>query len=374
MKLIFDARLMANQYTGLARYTGALLKALIETATNPTFKISVLLHTDVSWRDNIHYQAIAPLLDKKNREVIEIPTAPLSVRQHLSVASHVNRYRADHYFYPHFDVPLGITPPTTFVVHDLIPLIVPNYIGRFSWLKKQYFSQMLKLNVKNAKQCFAVSNATRKDLIHLIGSKHSEKISVAGEGSVLPDSLKDYPLPLELSSIEKYLLYVGDRRPHKNLRRVIDLFALLRNHHGYRGNLVLIGSTQNYDFDLDVYIANRTDVRVAGHVSDEDLAACYAHADALIFLSDYEGFGLPVVEAARYNRKMLLSDGGALSEIAPSDTCILPRTMPLEDAADRAAHYLSCDSPVDYSGYNQRFSWIKAARTIFPEAYSDLDM
>jgi glycosyltransferase involved in cell wall biosynthesis len=171
-----------------------------------------------------------------------------------------------------------------------------------------------------------------------------------------------------------YLLYVGDRRPHKNIRRVIDLFVALKDQHGYSGALVLVGNRRNYGFDVEQYVDGRDDVVIAGNVSDKDLSWYYKHTDGLVFLSEYEGFGLPVIEAATFNRKIVVSDGGSLAEIAPASACVVPRGQPVAKAALKVAAYLADNSLTDLTDYLGKFAWTRAARQIFPQAYPDAEL
>lgn len=369
MRILFDARHIAAQYTGLGRYTASLLQALLETYTRPGLELEVLLHDGVDWSGNFHHASIAGFAARGRCVISRAPAAPISLRQQWSMARWVNARGGDAYFYPHFDPPLGVRMPMTFVVHDLLPLVVRDYVQRLAWAKRLYFAQIIRAAVRRARHCFTVSRTTREDVLGLVGDRFAAKVSYAYEAPVLaPVDARAAGLPAGVT--RPYLFYVGDRRPHKNLPRIIGLFRLLRERHGYPGTLVIAGSTRNYGTDVDALIGQSADIRVLGNVSDTELGALYAGTDALVFLSEYEGFGLPVVEAARYDRPMILSDGGSLAEIAPADACVLPRTLGLEAAAARAAAYLRPGRALDHSAYLAGFSWEHTARVLFPDAYA----
>jgi glycosyltransferase involved in cell wall biosynthesis len=370
MKIVFDARPMASQFSGLGRYTGSLLSALLDSYTNSSIEVIALLDSKHHWDDNLHFSSLTGYLKSGGCSVVYVDAPSISLKQHFTVSKAVKRIKPDYYFYPHFDLPFGIEANTTFVIHDLIPLIVPGYVQSYAWAKRLYFKQMIKHGVMNAARCVAVSETTRKDVLDVVGDRFANKVDVVYEGSVLGSS-NDVGHHKPVIGVDMpYLLYVGDRRPHKNLPRIVDLFIKLKDFHDYPGQLVLAGSKQNYGFDLDKYIEGRSDIKVLSNVSDNQLIDLYRSTDALIFLSEYEGFGLPVVEAARFGRKMILSDGGSLPEIAPEDACILERYLSLEEAANRAASYLAQNTLPSYMDYNDRFSWEKSARAIFPYAYN----
>lgn len=367
MKLVFDARHIGQPFTGLGRYAASLLGALLDSADAPGLAVDVLLHRGPDWAGNFHFQALRRHIDAGRCQLRWVDVPPFTLRQHWALARAVNQGGGDLYFYPHFDPPLGVTLPTVFVVHDLIPLLVPGYVQRLAPAKRWYFRQMIRLAVRRAQRCIAVSETTRDDVLRLVGARLADKVSVAYEGPVLDRSAAAAATAVPVDG--PYLLYVGDRRPHKNLRRVIDLHAALQHDHGYGGRLLLVGSRQNHGFDVDAYLAGRPGVAVLGNVSDAELLALYARCDALVFLSAYEGFGLPVVEAAQFDRRTILSDGGALPEIAPPSALVLPRDLPVDAAAARAADYLTRPQTIDHTQFNARFSWERAARSIFPSAY-----
>lgn len=370
MRLVFDARHMAMQYTGLGRYTGSLLLALLDGCTPGRLQIDVLVHADADDSAGRYLNAVSQLAADGRCTIQAIDAAPFGARHHVAVAHWVNRRGADRYFYPHFDLPLGLRVPSTFVVHDLIPLLVPGYVRRQVWLKQRYFSWMVRSGVRRASNCIAVSETTRRDVLALVGARYAAKVSVAVEGPTLGGNVAEARLAPSMAVHQPFLLYVGDRRPHKNLQRTLELFVALRDVHGYPGKLLLAGSTMNHGFDVEGFVAGRSDVVVLGNVSDDDLMGLYATTDALVFLSAYEGFGLPIVEAARFHRRMVVSDGGALAEIAPPHACVLPRDLPVSEAASRVAAYLARSAVVDCSDFNARFSWNRAARQIFPEAFA----
>jgi glycosyltransferase involved in cell wall biosynthesis len=372
MRLIFDARHMQNSFTGLGRYTGSLLVALLSSYSAKNFDVVVLVNEIHNPYDCALLSRVLALQERERCTVHFFKTSPYSLAQQWQLAGKVNRLGGDYYFYPHFDLPLGIRAKSIFVVHDLLPLLVDGYVQKHKLLKQFYFKAAIRHAMRRCDRCIADSENTREDLIGLVGKRFSNRIEMAYLGPVLESSSHVSESKCDLSDGDvqaKFLLYVGDRRPHKNLPRVMDLFMALKSNGGYSGELVIAGSMHNYGFDLDQYVAGKDGIRFVGNVSDESLARLYAATDALVFLSEYEGFGLPVVEAARYARKMILSDGGSLAEIAPPWACVIPRNTRLENATKIASNYLAANFDINPTEYNSRFDWELTARKIFPEAY-----
>ena len=96
---------------------------------------------------------------------------------------------------------------------------------------------------------------------------------------------------------------------------------------------------------------------------DATLVALYQRMDALIFLSKYEGFGLPVVEAGLFNKKMIISDGGSLPEIAPPWAYVLANEAELQNFTHQIRDYL--EGPVSLEeNYVNKFTWYAAAQRV----------
>jgi glycosyltransferase involved in cell wall biosynthesis len=118
----------------------------------------------------------------------------------------------------------------------------------------------------------------------------------------------------------RVLLSASAKRPHKNLLRLLDAHALLGSGAGgARPVLVLPGYATPHEDELRARAAalgTSDDVRFVGWVSDADMEGLYALADAFVFPSLYEGFGLPVLEAMARGVPVACSDRSSLPEVA----------------------------------------------------------
>lgn len=369
MRLVYDGRPVGWPLSGLGRFAGDLLLALLDSGLRPDVRIILLAPDLAASEGNPYLTSVEPYIRQGRCVVHHVSTPAISVAQQWTIPRFLRNVGGDLYFYPHFDVPYRVSIPFVFVVHDLTPLKVPGYVRSQPLLKKEYFKSRVRTGLNAALRCVAVSATTKQDMLDEFGAKWEEKIEVSYEGSSLDPERASGEARSSLGVEGQYLLYVGTRRPNKNLRFMIDVFAEMRRL-GYRGQLVMAGSTQDFGFDVNHYAAPVGGVRMLGVVSDEQLASLYAGMDSLLFLSKYEGFGLPIVEAARFGRRMIVSDGGALAEIAPESACVIPLRSEPSTAAAMAMTYLqSTPCQVDLSSYCETFSWRSVARAIFREAY-----
>jgi len=358
MKVIFDARMISYPYTGLGRFSGELLIELLELARVKGDKYLVLL-----WNHNLinnkYVNKIEEFRSSGVCEILFVDCKPVGITQHFKLKKFLTTECGDIYIHPHFDLPIFASIPSICFIHDLFPTKVKGYMVKNAFLKKIYFRLMLRVVSIKAKYIYAVSETTKNDFLQDVGVKFLNKVGVCLEGPIVrmsPDHI------LKKLQDNNFLLYAGDRRPHKNIRKIIDLFILLKKN-GYKGSLLLVGATKNYDFDVDEYIKNIDGVKIIGHVNDSELLNLYLQMDALVFLSKYEGFGLPVVEAGLLRKKMIISDGGALNEISPKWAYRLRLNAEIEDEAYKILEYLRSTLEID-ENYGSDYRWDSVANRV----------
>jgi glycosyltransferase involved in cell wall biosynthesis len=169
-----------------------------------------------------------------------------------------------------------------------------------------------------------------------------EKIDVVPHGVRLPDAHRPATDPqqlraqLDISADRRVILSASAKRPHKNLLRLLDAHALLPA--ADRPVLVLPGYPTPHEDDLKARataLGTTADVRFLEWVGDADMDGLYALADAFVFPSLYEGFGLPVLEAMARGLPTATSDRSSLPEVTgdagllfdPTDVTAIATTM-----------------------------------------------
>lgn len=116
---------------------------------------------------------------------------------------------------------------------------------------------------------------------------------------------------------ERFVLFVGNFNPRKNLERLIAAFDRMKRESGLPHELVIAGG-QGWKFDRDAAlagIASKAAVRFIGYIPDADMPALYSAAELFAFPTLYEGFGIPVVEAQKCGTPVLASNVSALPEV-----------------------------------------------------------
>ena len=173
-----------------------------------------------------------------------------------------------------------------------------------------------------------ISESTRRDLLAYQPDRRPDRtlvIPLAAEPFFHPVAdpavLADTRLRLGIPAEAPYFLSVSTLEPRKNFETVIRAFAaFVRDNPARPANLVLVGNAGWQTHPLFDALGQqdaelRARIFTTGYVADADLAALYAGATAFIYLSLYEGFGLPVLEAMQCGTPVLSSDNSSLPEV-----------------------------------------------------------
>jgi glycosyltransferase involved in cell wall biosynthesis len=195
-------------------------------------------------------------------------------------------------------------------IHDLIAFSNPEWFSRVGAHRTQ---QDTRKSVRVSQQLLAVSNATRAELNHRLGVPEG-KITTVHSGKPNPTGSVR-----EIRPRQPFIISVGTLEPRKNLIAVLSAYASLKNCILNPPTLVLVGRKGWGDLPLEQVISNydlEQNVVMLGYVSDMELAALYTLAQALIYPSLREGFGLPVLEAMTYGCPVITSNSSSLPEIA----------------------------------------------------------
>src|SRR5579859_4134848 len=281
---------------------------------------------------------------------------------HVRFAAALFADRPDVTFVPAHTLPLIFPGRAVATVHDLGYRFFPEAHPAF---ERGYLDLTTRTTSRRAARILADSQATRRDLIAQYGVDE-RKIDVvypgvewlqrASEAQVEAVRAK-YRLP------ERYLLFLGTLQPRKNLHRLIaaylrsrvDLPLVLAGKRGWLIDNLLEG----------VAADARARIILTGYIADEDVAALYSGALALVFPSLYEGFGFPVIEAMRCGTPVLCSDTSSLPELA-GDAALLVDPLDVQALAGGIMRLCSDEglrAQLVQKGYRQaaRFTWQHAA-------------
>jgi glycosyltransferase involved in cell wall biosynthesis len=207
--------------------------------------------------------------------------------------------------------------PTVLTVHDLIFRLFPEHHKR---LNRWYLNAALPLYCRRADAVICVSEHSKADLVRLWGidAARVHIVYEAADPCFRPAAVEEvqmmrvrYGLP------ERYLLTVGTIEPRKNLVRLLDALAIVREK-GDDVRLVIVGRMgwlyQDFLHKLERFDHRDAVVR-PGFVPDAALPAVYTGATATVLASVYEGFGLPILESMACGTPVVSSRTASLPEL-----------------------------------------------------------
>ena len=211
-------------------------------------------------------------------------------------------------------------PPTLLVSHDIAYVHFPEFMkkGQLSYYKKY-----VPIFHEKADHIIAVSESTKADLISQFGLE-PKKITVAY--NALPSEI---PFGLNPKN-ENYLLYLGSVHPRKNIVNLLlafDTFVEQLKGEGYREALpkfILAGRSAfgtNEIFEVHQLMKNKELVEFRGSVSEKEKWQLLAEATCMCYVSKWEGFGIPILEAMHAETPVITSNEGAQAEVG-SEACI----------------------------------------------------
>lgn len=206
-------------------------------------------------------------------------------------------------------------------VHDLIPLIHPQWHTMYD-----YFNGPVRKSACMSDMILTNSECTKNDVVNVYHIPE-EKVKVIYPGLLhtLDFSQKDKRLIDTFGIHSEYIMTVSTIEPRKNLRGLINGFIqYLQLHPNSHLKLVLVGGI-GWDLEFENDIAKidkyRSSIILTGFVSDKELSVLYQYALAVAYVSFYEGFGLPLLEALSAGKAVISSNTSSMPEVCGNTAC-----------------------------------------------------
>lgn len=355
MRIGFDAR--ALDRAGVVTYARSLL------AEYARLGLEVVVFCEDRVRDLIpsseHFQLVAAPQDPKTRSgqlrflqlVLDCGVDLVHVPSHLA--------------------PGGLPVPMVCTIHDVIPLIYPRSIWN-PFARAKYRSRLLQA-VRQATYVITVSQITSSTLsvyagvdlakVRVVHNGVGEEFRPVEDVEIRARVRRTYALP------ERFALWVGEFRRHKNLAFLIDAWQHLQARLDQPLALVLAGPQDGTFGDIKALAVKKglqDLVFFPGYIRGQDLPVVYSMASVFVFPSLYEGFGLPPLEAMACGTPCVVSNSSALPEVTGGAALVFNPTVreQLIDAVARVLTNPEVAATLRKEGFRQAalFSWQKAAQ------------
>lgn len=315
MRIGFDAKRAYNNSTGLGNYSRLVLKSLF------------------SFESDNDYRLYTPKVHHKYRDFLSgitesKPILPDSSLQRFlhplwrskGIVKQLQEDGVQLYHGLSNELPMGLAEAgikSVLTLHDLIFLRYPQYYPRIDRL---FYTKKFERSCQDADVIIAISQQTADDIAHFYGIGE-EKVKV-----VYQDCDPAFRLPVSTEKLaevrsfyalpDTYLLSVGTIEARKNQLNLLRAYAKLGPE---RPPLVIVGRKTAYFEALDEYIQShrlQDEVIFLEKVAAGDLPALYAGARAMAYVSQFEGFGLPLLEAMCTQTPVLTSTTSCFSEVS----------------------------------------------------------
>lgn len=308
MRVRFDDQVFTtSRRGGVSRYFVELIRELRE---DPELGVKA----DLGWRWTRNHHAMdaglgtpLPILGETRGFVLRAANRAANIAQPAADLTHHTWYRPG-YLPRKPELPMAVT------VFDMTPELFPELFPRLNphQLKREY--------VRRANVVFCISENTRRDLLSLYGPVESPIIIThLGVGS---EFLLGAPRPAWCPN--SYVLVVGSRGGYKDFPLVLESFAELAPRHSAISLLAIGGGRFTEDEEGLISRWGLADRVIQSAASDRELPGIYGGAEAFVFPSRSEGFGLPALEAMACGTPTVLADSSSLPEVGGDAALYFP--------------------------------------------------
>lgn len=309
MRIGFDAKRLFHNFTGLGNYSRSLLRNLSQYANEA---LDLHLYSPRApdnprtnyFRENypIHTNVDKKILWRSKRMVSDLVRDKIDIYHGLS-----------------HEIPWGIGEKgikTIVSMHDLIFLRYPNF---YPFIDRKIYDWKFRYAARKAELVLAISESTKEDLISFYNIS-PQKIQVLYQAcdeqfyhqhqeEDIQECLKKHKLPAQ------YLLYVGSITERKNLLGLVQALELLPG--SLQIPLVILGQGKAYKAKVQEYIERKGLQQLfvfCEEVPFQDFPCIYQAAEALIYPSFFEGFGIPIIEALWSKTPVISSSTSSMPE------------------------------------------------------------
>jgi len=238
--------------------------------------------------------------------------------------------------------------------------------------KVAYFTRMIERSARRADLILTISQHTKDEICEVLGVPE-QKVRVTHLAHQctfqrLGDSNKIADVKKRLKITKPYVLFVGTIEPRKNVARLLEAFARVKNDRKKAYELVIAGR-RGWGCDVDAWIAElglQGEVILTDVVLQDDLITLYNGCEVFVYPSLYEGFGIPILEAMSCGAPVITSNRSSMAEVAGQAALLIDPHSAIELAA--ALEYLLSDEKTreDYRRQGLaragQFSWHNTAR------------
>lgn len=319
IKVFIDADVLCiDHFSGIGHYAALLLSAVDDLLSLPEFK-NIQITLGGPWRT---YQ----LINRFGYKNFQIKRMPVSHRVSNGLKSRgllppIDLFLGKQiYIFPNYSSWPTIKSPSVPIIYDLSFVLHPEFSEDRN---REFLCKQALLSAKRSKRIITISKNSKAEIAHHyeIDEKNIDIIY-----PIIKSSHFYQRTHAEINHVrakygiyDKYVLFVGNIEPRKNLTGLLKAYSMLDKEDLEKFALLLVGAKGWKDEEIHSQIKGLRDkglkiIQPAGWVTDEDMPAIISGAVAFVYVSKYEGFGIPPVEAMFCGTPVITSDNSSLPE------------------------------------------------------------
>jgi len=349
--------LLKNKLEGIGWFSFETLKRITQQHPEHTFYFIFdrKYEQEFIFSDNVKPVVLSP---QARHPVLFVIWFEFSVRRFL------NKIKPDIFLSPDGYLSLTSKIPQISVIHDIN---FEKYPHDFPWIIKKYYRWFFPRFAKKALRIATVSDFSKNDIATTYNIDKN-KISVVFNGvntKFKPISeIEQREVKLQYTNGEDYFIFVGALIPRKNLSNLFYAFNIYKNKTKSNNKLLIVGEKKWWTKNIQkAYSENnfQSDIIFSGRLQPDDLHKVMSSAVALMYISYFEGFGIPILEAFSCGTAVITSNITSMPEVA-GDAAILVDPFSIENIAEAM---IKINSDTDFrnllieKGFLQKdkFSW-----------------
>ena len=370
-RVIIDMRYVEEPNNGLTRFTVNIFKNLIIKSPSNYFYY-LLLPPEKNCKHFIgklphDFKNLKKIFWQKPRGLKwKIPFFFFDLRVYALVL----QIKPNLFISPYIDPPYIPFVKVIATIHDLIFIEVKDYFQNFSKIKRLISYLRILITILTSNYLIVVSYATRRRLIQRFNwlpkyyKSKIENAKIVPNGIELLNTKNNEATQIKKLDNKEYFLYVGDRRPHKNLIYLIQIVEELNKKFSKNNILVLAGSNKYRNKKLNKFIRkNSYLIKEILNPSDLTIDHLYRKCKLFFLISKEEGFGIPVIEAASRGAKVVISNIPSLREVSPKNSCIINLNN-ISNDVNKIAIYLENDLRPNSKEVIKKWSWDNSSSSL----------
>lgn len=367
MRIAVNTRLLlANKLDGIGYFTYKLLENMCKNHPQDEF---IFFFDRPFDKEFIFSENVIPV-------VIPCQTRhPLLWRLYFQylIPKYLKKYKADLFFSPDGFIPKNINIPIINTIHDLNYVHQPQYIENPS--HRRYLLKEFPVFARKSDLLITVSEFSKRDIIELYDIHHN-KIEVvfnaANEAYYPLEEAEKTRYKNSLTQGRDYFYFVGSIHKRKNLGNLFKAFDLFKEETKSDVMLIIVGEKRDWEGELEGIfkkMKHKKDVILTGRLDAKEINKVSNSALALAFVSQFEGFGIPIVEAFAAGCPVITSNTTSMPEVAGDAAiyCDPFLVASIAEAMEKIYTQPSLINKLREKGFeqNKKFSWEKSSERLW---------